>query len=53
MSVTNINIEFRHLAGEHDGFLDNNHKNFSEKQNLEAIVNEFRPMCKIPKPSRS
>jgi hypothetical protein len=36
MSVTNINIEFKHLAREHDTLLESNQKNFSEKQDLKA-----------------
>jgi hypothetical protein len=39
MSVTNINIEFKHLAREHDTLLESNQKIFGEKQDLEATIN--------------
>jgi hypothetical protein len=42
MSVTNINKEFRHLAREHDAFLESNWKFSCEKQDLEAIVSQFK-----------
>jgi hypothetical protein len=42
MLVTNIDVEFNHLAREHDALLERKWNFFSENQNLEAIISQFR-----------
>jgi len=42
MLMTNINMEFRHLVGDHDALLKNNWNFFDEKQDLKAIINWFK-----------
>lgn len=40
--MTNINTKFRHLTIECDALLENNQNIFSEKEDLEALVNRLR-----------
>ncbi len=42
MLVTNIDMEFRHLAREHDALLESKWKLMDENQDLEAIISRFR-----------
>jgi hypothetical protein len=40
--VMNIDMEFQHLATKCDGLLESNWNIFDEKQDLEALVNQFK-----------
>jgi hypothetical protein len=39
MSIMNVNMDFKHLATEHDALLESNRKISIEKGDLEATVN--------------